>query len=172
MQRRQRLRKPRGAALVEAAIMTTLFLSLVLGMLDLSLCLYRQHVASEAARQGARAAVVHGYFAANSSSMNTWGPSPSYFPPPGSQSLYSGSTTHTVQADDASDALAAAIRPYLVGLDPNSVTLTIEWLDGDNQPGSRVRVSVSLTYTHLMTLVYCSDDWTSIGASSTMTIMH
>ena len=45
-------KKRRGAALVEAAIITSLFLTLVFGMLDLGLILFRMHVASEAARQG------------------------------------------------------------------------------------------------------------------------
>ena len=103
---------------------------------------------------------------------DAWGPSPAYLPAQGSRALYSGSSTYTVQADDASDALACAVRPYLVGLDPSSVTLQIEWLDGDNQPGSRVKVSATLAYSHLITLVYRADDWTTIGTSSTMTIMH
>ena len=43
------------------------FVTLVFGMIDLSIALFRKHVASEAARQGARIATVHGYLAPSSS---------------------------------------------------------------------------------------------------------
>src|SRR5438067_2223593 len=101
-------------------------------MLDLAIVLFHKHVASEAARQGARNAIVHGYLAPNGSTMNAWGPTPSYYPALTSRSLYSSSTAYTVQADDPSDELAGTIRPYVVGLDPSTVTIQIEWPDGNN----------------------------------------
>ena len=61
-------------------MVTSFFVTLVFGMIDLSLALFRKHVASEAARQGARIASVHGYLAPSSSNMNAWGPTPSYYP--------------------------------------------------------------------------------------------
>ncbi len=45
----------RGASMVEAAIILPVFLTLILGMLDLSLGVFRHHVVSQAARQGVRA---------------------------------------------------------------------------------------------------------------------
>jgi hypothetical protein len=158
--------------MVEAAIMTTLFLTLVFGMLDLSICLFRQQVLSEAARQGARAAIVHGYFAPNSSSMNAWGPSPSYYPSLGKRELYSGSTSYTVRADDPSDEFASVIRPYLVGLDPSTVTIRVQWPDGNNEPGNRVTVSAGLKYRRVINMISSGEDCTELAASSSLTIMH
>jgi len=166
-----RRNRRRGAALVEAAIMTSLFLSLVVGMLDLGIALFRMHVASEAARQGARNATIHGYYAPNGSTMNAWGPTPEYYPALTSQSLYATASSYTVRADTASDELAATIRPYLVGLDPSTVTIQIQWPDGDNDLANRVTVSVSAPYQHLIPFVFGTDTIT-LSAASTMSIMH
>jgi hypothetical protein len=156
---------------VEASLMTVLFLTLVLGMFDLGIALFRMHVSSEAARQGARTAIVHGYLAPNGSTMNAWGPAPAYFPILTSQSLYANATSHTVQADDPADEIAGTIRPYLVGVDPSTVTIQVQWPDGDNGPGSRVNVSVTAPYQHLMPFLW-GDGSTTISSSSTMTIVH
>jgi Flp pilus assembly protein TadG len=157
--------------LVEAAIMSALFLMLVFGMLDLGIALFRKHVVCEAARQGVRNAIVHGYLAPEISTVAAWGPTPAYYPALTSRSLYSGSTSYTVQADDASDELAGAIRPYLAGLDPSTVTIQIRWPDGDNDLGNRVTVTVSAPYQHFVPFVFV-DNTIAIGASSTMTIVH
>jgi Flp pilus assembly protein TadG len=171
MRPRRARRDRRGAALVEAAIMVSLFLLLVFGLLDLGIALFRMHVACEAARQGVRNAIVHGYLSGNNSTMNAWGPTPSYYPALTSRSLYSGSTFYDVQAAYASDELAGTIRPYLSGLDPSTVTIQIRWPDGDNNPGNRVTVTVSAPYRHFVPFLFV-DDTVTIGASSTMTIVH
>ena len=164
-------RDRRGAALVEAAVMSTLFLTLVFGMLSLGGALFRNHVAWEAARQGARAAIVHGRLSRLYSTTNAWGPPPSYDPAPTSRSLYSSSTSCTMQADDPSDELAATIRPYLAGLDPSSVTILIQWPDGDNAPGNRVAVTVIAPYRTITPFIFGDQTITLVG-SSTMTIAH
>jgi hypothetical protein len=151
--------------------MSTLFLTLVFGMLDMGLTLFHTHVASEAARQGARTAIVHGYLAPNDSTMNAWGPTPSYYPALVSRSIYADAATHSVRADHATDELAGAIRPYLVGLDPGTVDIRIHWPDGNNEPGNRVTVSVSFPYRHLIPW-FVRDNSTTLGASSTMTVIH
>ena len=144
---------------------------LVFGMLDLAIVLFRKHVVSEGARQGARIAIVHGYLAPNSSTANAWGPTPPYCPPLPAQSLYSGATSYEVGADQADDEFAGAIRPYLAGLDPSTVTLGIAWPDGNNEPGNRVTVTVSVPYQHIVPFVFDRAPIT-LGASSTMTIVH
>jgi Flp pilus assembly protein TadG len=63
MQGSQRLRKSRsehGAGLVEMALSIAVLLSLVLGIMELSLALYTFHFIAEAARDGARYAIVRG----------------------------------------------------------------------------------------------------------------
>jgi hypothetical protein len=151
--------------------MSTLFLTLVFGMLELGGALFRNHLVCEAARQGARNAIVHGYLAPHNSTMNAWGPAPSYYPAPPSGSLYSRSTSYTVQADNPSDELARTIRPYLGGIDPGTVTIRIEWPDGDNDLGNRVTVTVSAPYRTITLFPFGALPITLV-ASSTMSIAH
>ena len=103
--------------------------------------------------------------------MKAWGPTPSYYPTLSSQSLYSSSTSYSVQADDASDELAKTVRPYLAGLDPSTVTIRIEWPDGNNALGNRVTVSVDAPIRHLLPSSFGAN-MTTLTASSTMTILH
>jgi Flp pilus assembly protein TadG len=171
MRRSASSRKRRGTALVEAAIVTSVFVTLIFGMIDLGIALFHQHVTSEAARQGARQAIIHGYRAASGTTMNAWGPTPPYLPALAGHSLYAGSTRATVPASDPADELAATIAPYLVGLDPSSVTITIQWPDGNNDIGNRVTVSVRTSYQRPVAFLF-GDRPIVIGGSSTMTIMH
>jgi len=149
-------------------MVTSCFVTLVFGMIDLSIALFRKHVVSEAARQGARMATVHGYLAGASSTMNAWGPTPSYYPALTTQSIYASSSSYTVQANVSSDELAGAISPYLVGLDPSTVTIQLVWPDGNNDLGNRVSVTVTVPYSHL----FLGPDSINLDATSTMTVVH
>ena len=152
-------------------MVTSFFVTLVFGMIDLSIALFRKHVVSEAARQGARVATVHGYLAPTSSNMNAWGPTPSYYPTLPNQSIYASSNSYTVQANARSDELAGAISPYLVGLDPSTVTIQIVWPDGNNDLGNRVSVTVTVPSRHPVPLFFGTDS-INLGATSTMTVVH
>jgi hypothetical protein len=165
------MRKRRGAALVEAAIVTSVFVTLIFGMIDLGIALFHKHVVSEAARQGTRNAIVHGYLAPSGTTMNAWGPTPPYLPPLSGHSLYAGSTCTSVPADDPSDELARTIMPYLAGIDPSTVTITIQWPDSNNDAGNRVTVSVTATHRPPVAFLFGASP-SAIGDSSTMTIMH
>lgn len=138
--------------IVEAALVFLAFLTLVLGMLDLGLAVFRNHLVCEAARQGARQAIVHGSLAPPS--MVAWGPDP-VGPVPGNDS----------------SPLAQAVQPFLADLDPSTVTVQAQWIDGGNDPGQRVRVTVNATCPlTLPSLVGVSS--LSLHASSTMPIAH
>ncbi len=63
MRRRTLMMRRRGASMVEAAIILPVFLTLILGMLDLSTGVFRHQLVSQAARQGVRRAIVHGKLA-------------------------------------------------------------------------------------------------------------
>ena len=52
-----------GSSLVETAISTSIVLALLFGVFDMSLCFYTYHYVSDAAREGARYAVVRGSMA-------------------------------------------------------------------------------------------------------------
>ncbi len=149
---RARTRKPpRGAALVEAAITLPVFVLLIFGLFDLGLCTFRYHALSNAARQGARKAVVHGNLTPRK--LSTWGPK-----------------STTVVGSDGGE-VATEIRPFLGGMSPKTVSILMEWPDGDCAPESRVRVTLSTTHPFLLTSVFGGSP-RSLTASSTMRITH
>jgi Flp pilus assembly protein TadG len=154
MRLRPENRKRRGTSLVETALVMVVFLTLILGTLDLGLGVFRNNTLSQAARQLARQAVVHGSL---SQEVTTpWGPS----------------TYGPVAANDTG-AIATALQPYLVGMDPANVTVTVTWLDGGNAPDQdqRVRVTLSVPYQPMMTFIFGNPTYT-LTATSTMYIAH
>jgi Flp pilus assembly protein TadG len=133
------------------AIVLNVFLLLVLGGMDLSIATYRYNTLSQAARQGARQAAVHGSLAAPA--MTAWGPA-----------TYSGT------AGDGSQ-YALAVSPMLLGFTLSKVAITVEWIDGGNNIQQRVRYTVSTTYKPIVTSFFSSGSYTQTAAS-TMPIAH
>ena len=73
---------------------------------------------------------------------------------------------------DAAHPIAVAIRPAVVGLiDPSRVDLRVDWLEGGNDVGQRVRVTASTPWTPLVLFVFGSQPRTLVAAS-TMPIAH
>ena len=144
--------KRRGAAMAEVAVIGLLFLMLIMGLLDLGIGVYRYNLVCQAARQGARQAIVHGALAP--SQIGSWGPA-TYGPTPAS----------------GSNAIAVALQPYLTGIEPSTVTIKYQWLDGDNQFGHRVQVTVTYSYKPMMTFIFGSPTY-NLGTVSTMRIAH
>jgi len=141
----------RGVTLVESAIVLSICLLLLLGMLELSMALVRHTVMAEAARRVARAAIVHG--AKARPEQGEWGPA-------------SIATT----AAGAHPAAAIA-RDTLMTIDPSQVQIAIEWLDAGNQADQRVQVAV--TYTHYPIVpVPGWYDHLDLQSVSTMRIAH
>jgi len=140
----------RGATAVEMGFVLIVFLTLVLGMLDLGMAVFRYHVLAEVARVGARQAIVHGEMA---SELGPWGPASYEGPAAGS---------HTV---------SETLQSSLPGLDLSGITLKAEWLDGNNLLEDRVRVTASMPYTPLMGFIFGSNT-IPLAGSSTMPIAH
>lgn len=140
------LRARSGALVVEGAIVLGVVLTLLLGMLDLAIAVLRFNTLSEAARRGARAAIVHGEL--SSPEKTSWGPA-----------------TFTGTADDSSE-LAAAIRPVLVAFDAADVAVTADWLDGGNARDDRVRIAVSYSHQLIFSQLFGSDPITLNGVST------
>jgi Flp pilus assembly protein TadG len=138
--------------MVEVAISLTVFITLVLGMVDLGYGVFRQHVLTHAARQLARQAVVRGSMADR---MNAWGPQPI-----------------KMTADQGHEAVSA-ISDALVGWDRSEVEVSVEWLDGGNDVTRqhRVQVALSAPYRPLMTFLFGNPAIT-LEASSTMAVAH
>ena len=115
----------RGASLVEGAIVLMVFLTLVLGTIDLGLGVLRYHLVSETARTLARQASVRGN--TDPHRWPTWGP--------GSVEVY---------ADNTASDISNFIRPYLATMDPSKVKINMDWPSGSNNVDDKV--SVKITY--------------------------
>lgn len=137
--------------MVESAIVLSVALVIVFGILDLGLAVLHYNTLSEGARRVARAAIVHGSEAEPETSA--WGPA-----------AYVGT------AGDGSE-IAAAIQPALIAIDPARVQIQVEWLDGDNQSDDRLRVTVTTTYRPILPLVVGRDS-IELSAVSVMRIQH
>jgi Flp pilus assembly protein TadG len=152
MRLRSKVRVRRGAALVELSFVLMVFLTLVLGMLDLGIGVFEYNIVSQVARAGARKAIIHGSMAP--AAMGTWGP-----------------TTYGPVAATDTNPIAQAIAASLPGLDPSKVTIEVEWLDSNNQPEKRVRVTVTYPFQPMMTFIFGSPTLT-LSAVSEMPIAH
>jgi Flp pilus assembly protein TadG len=150
-------RKRRAAAMLSTAVVLTLFLTLVFGMIELALAVFNQHVVTQAARQLARKAIVHGQMAPPK--LTAWSPG----------TLGGSGTAYSVAATDSGE-VATALQPYLAGLDLRRTSLSLEWLDGNNELESRVRAQVTTTHQPFLTFIFRTG-WTLRG-ESTMQIAH
>lgn len=148
----------RGASMVEAVIIILVFLFFVLGMVDLGVGVLRQNILSQAARHGARRAMVHGSLAPDSWEGGPWGPA-----------TIGGADG--VLASVVGIPLVDQVRPLLVGCDLNETRIKAEWLDGSNSLEKRVRVSITSPYRPMVTFLLGSPTVT-LRASSTMPIAH
>jgi hypothetical protein len=140
--------------MVEGVITTSALVTLMLGMVDLAVGVFRTHMISEAARQGARQAIVHGANAASPNGLlGSWGP------------------TAVTLTGTSTDPKVTGLQPYLAGLDLSQVTIQYQWPDGDNQLESRVQVTVTTTWSPILTSLFGASAYT-LRASATLPIAH
>jgi Flp pilus assembly protein TadG len=144
----------RGAATLEAAIVVPVFLLLVLGTIDIGLAVSRQSSLSQAARQGARKAAVHGKLAPAGWDGGPWG-------------------VDTIEEPIAVSGNYAvdAVKPMLVNCPVDQTYVRFEWPEGRNDVGNQVRVTVTSEYTPMMTFIFGAPTIT-LRATSTMMISH
>lgn len=151
-----RRRARRGLTLVETAFILTIFITLIFGMIDLGAFVYRLHAVNQAARKGARQAIVQGSLAKSTLNGGPWGPT-TYGP-------VSASANGT-------DPQVLAILPSLSGIDPSTVQVTYAWPDASNVAEKRVGVTVSATWTPTVGMIFGAAART-VSATSTMQIAH
>ncbi len=123
---------------------------MLLGMLDLALANLQNNMLTEGAQRVAREAMVHGSMAPPEDTA--WGP-----------------TEYFGFAGDATE-MAAAIRPVLATIEPSQASIRIEWPDGGNEPGQRVRVTVH--YHHQSLFPFLFGDHLDLTSVSVMRIAH
>ena len=121
------IRKEEGQTLVEFSLVAVIFIILLLSVVEMGRMILVYTAISNAAKAGARYAIVHGADRTGSGYDGPSGP---------------GSTTQieTVAKNYASSGL----------LDSNNVNVTVTYGAAGNQPGSTVTVSVSYTYDPLV----------------------
>lgn len=141
-----------GATTVEMAIALSVFVTLILGVVDLGYGVFRHHVLSQASRQLARQAIVRGELA---DELQAWGPA-----------------EISVTAD-AGNAVTDFIGPKLVGWNLSEVSVNVSWIDGDHdvRDGNRVHVKMTAPYRPIMTFILGNPS-IDLYASSTMTMAH
>lgn len=117
----------RGNALVEFALMSTMALTLIFGVVDFGRALYTYHLVSNAARAATRYAMVR------------------------------GSTCTVSGCPATSDSIQTYVRGLAPAIDPSSLTVTTTWTaasgcaDAANQgPGCVVSVQVSYPFRFLV----------------------
>jgi Flp pilus assembly protein TadG len=131
--------RTRGQALVEFALVAPLFFLLLFAIIDFGRYVYYVQILNNAAREGARYAIVHG---ANG------------IPPTGPTSL-----------DPSGESVKATVRRYLVGVigqTTGALTIDVCWLQpngigprcgGDNSRSNPVEVTVDYAFRSVIPIV-------------------
>jgi len=140
-----------GVTAVEGAIVLSVFLLILFGMLDLGLLLLDYNTLCEATRRLARTAIVHGQMAAPAQTV--WGPA-----------AISGT------ASDGTE-YATALSPELATFNLSKVNYSIEWPAGTNQPDDPVQVIVTYQYPPIIPYLLGSQA-IPIRAVSNMSVQH
>jgi Flp pilus assembly protein TadG len=154
MRRSDRRPIRRGAAMLEAAIVLPVFLILVLGTIDTGLAVFRHNTLSQAARTGVRHAMVHGENATAGWNGGPWGP-----------------TTIDQDMTATGVPVVAAVQPTLFDMPADQTRIRVEWPDGHNRIRDSVRVTVTSTYTPMITWIW-GGGAISLHATSTMPIAN
>lgn len=114
----------KGIALVETAIVLSLFLMMLFGIIDFGRAFYTYNFVSYAARKGTRYAIVRG-------------------------SACSGCTA---SASDVENYVKKPPPEGIAepGIDPTKMTVTTTWPDGNKNPRSRVNVQVQYNFQFIL----------------------
>ena len=115
----------------------------------------RYHIVAQAARFGARRAIVHGDRATQ---LGSWG----------TATIDVVATANGIPIVDGVDD---GITPMLVGCDLSKTRIRVEWLEGGNSFGQPVRVTLTSPYTPLFSFIFPITT-IELTASSTMGIAH
>ena len=147
----------RGASILEMSVVLSILVTTTFGMLDVGSGVFRYNVLNHAARQGARRAIVHGTL---SSVEGVWGPT--------TIGPVAATTTGVPIVDGSGPNSNDGIAKTLVGCDLAQTTIEVQWIDGGNNLGQRVRVTLTSPYKPFMTFLTP----VTITAASTMQITH
>ncbi len=140
-----------GVTLVETAIVLSLAMTVIVGLLELVVFMNRYQSCSHAVRRLAREAALRG--SRSGPEKTVWGP-----------------TEITTTASSSHD-IAQIVRPWLMMVRPEDVTIRIHYPDGDNHRGDRVQIDLSYPFTRTSRLFGVSPSMVKT-ITSTMEIAH
>ncbi len=147
---KRRLGNEDGAALVEMAFATVILLTLLFGIIEISLALYTYHFVSEAAREGTRYAIVRG-------------------------ATCNGSFASACPASQ--DDIQTYVQNLgFPGINPSALTVTTAWspypagggCGACNNPGNQVQVTVN--YQYVLAIPFVPSQTLNMSSSSEMVI--
>jgi Flp pilus assembly protein TadG len=144
----RRHRRFRGQNMVEFALISPIFFFMFFAIIEGGWLLYNQNAITNAARDGARYAAVHG---TESQGLSD----------PADVAAY------TVDTDD----VKAAIVKRLSISNPDSIQVTVSEPDGDMAPGNHVKITVSYRYIPLIGYVL-GNKTINLSSSSTSVVFY
>jgi hypothetical protein len=148
--RRRGALRGRGQALVEFAIVAPIFFLLLFSIIEFGWYVYSVQTLNEAAREGARYAIVHG-----STSLCPSGPMP-------------GAAANW--CDPAGARVQSAVRSAATGIDPAAITFpTMAW-NPNNGRGSTFSIVAQTAYHQLLPLVPLPP--ITIQGASSLVVQH
>jgi Flp pilus assembly protein TadG len=119
-----------GQAIAEFAIAAPIFFLILFAMIDFGRYVYYVQILNNAAREGARYAIVHGHYG---------------LPPTGPPE------------DPSGQAVKNVVRKYAIGVigvsDPAQLDVTAAWNPANNNRGSKVTVTVTYDFHSLIPIV-------------------
>lgn len=143
-------RRRSGAVAVEGAIVLSVFLVVLMTMLDVSLASARYNALSECVRRTGRMAIVRGE---RSPASKQFGP-----------------TTWEGTAKDT-HAVTSPLRSLLITMPADKVHIRMTWPDGGNKVGQRVRIELTYSQKPTVPVLLGSTPW-KLTAATTMRIVH
>ena len=141
----------RGASLVEFGTILGAWSVMFFATFDFGIGTFRRNLVSHVARQAVRMAIVRGADAGPE--LPVWGPDPVTF-----------------KLSDEHD-VAETVRAAAGGIMTSGFEITLEWPDGDNEPESTVKATVSSTHESILG-GFIGVSSVSVRSVSTLRIAH
>jgi hypothetical protein len=147
-----RRRRVRGQALVEFALVAPIFFLAIFAIIEFGWYVYQVQTLNEAAREGARYAIVHG-----STSLCPSGPMP-------------GTPTVTNWCDPSGAKIETTVRSFATGIAPAAISFpTMTW-SPNNGRGSIFTLVVQATHQWLVPLIPLPP--ITIEGASSLVVQH
>lgn len=125
-----------GVTTVEFVFVFSVFLVIVLGFFDLGMMLVRHELLADAAERVLREAAVCG--SESAPAAQPWGPA-------------------EISTNGSDPLVNGIITPSVVMMAADQIQVDVQWPDGNNRPGSRVRVSLSYQHDAIVPYVWGAD---------------